>query len=101
VFERQKRAALKILRAMVEEDVLVFGEPEPGTDYTTIKDAQHMKDHPFLVRIRDSGVWCYEDIVDDGFHSTHILPTDYIWPTSAHERLELTKRINAELEAMN
>lgn len=100
MFERQRRAALKILRAMVEEDVIVFGEAEPGTDYTTVKDVEQMKDHPFLVRIRETGVWCYHDIVDDGFHTTHVLPTDYIWPQSAHERMELLARIDAELEAL-
>lgn len=100
MFERQRRAALKILRAMVEENVLVFGEPEPGIDYTTIKDVEQMKDHPFLVRIRETGTWCYLDIVSDGLHDTHILPTDYIWPQSAHERMELLARIDTELEAL-
>lgn len=100
MFERQKRAALKILRAMVEENVLVFGEAEPGIDYTTIKDVEQMKDHPFLVTIRETGVWGYHDIIDDGLYATHIRPTDYIWPQSAHERMELLARIDRELEAL-
>lgn len=100
--KRRHRVGLKVLRAMIEEGMLLYGHHENGIDYTVVKPIEASgTDHEFCVLFEmQGGGWQYRDLGDDWIPDPEPSDRRFDWPRSAHNKIAMIARIEELLEQL-